>query len=331
MLLLSFICSVDFPKPSHVLSSHPQFAATLQISAANFMARDGRMRALVMDESITPLLYRVNGLYNTHRISSVVVVGGVGDWLDVPHNVILLDKYVASDATKKARSISYQFSYGHVQYGGRGVVHRLEWLRTGTPFPRRPVDSFSDRYDIDVVVSLLDGGHALSLHQEENGSSSSIDDCNTLVVDDDEDGCIDASRLEQLLGRRQLYGCGLCVAWLLQFAPKHPQLGLKELLQRLDTTLDNGGIQKVVTDLKETNNNGSAFTTMAWSHLLESTGFAERPRKFEIGQAITRFHGIQMEEIPVEIDEADEAERLKEERRKQALADLWAQRRAKPT
>ena len=95
------------------------------VSAANFMARDGRMRALVMDESITPLLYRVNGLYNSHGISSVVVVGGVGDWLDVPHNVILLDKYVASDATKKANSISYQFSYGHVQYGGRGVVHRL--------------------------------------------------------------------------------------------------------------------------------------------------------------------------------------------------------------
>lgn len=31
-------------------------------SAANFMARDGRMRALVDEESITPLLYRVNGI-----------------------------------------------------------------------------------------------------------------------------------------------------------------------------------------------------------------------------------------------------------------------------
>ncbi len=86
------------------------------VSAANFMARDGRMRSLVMDESITPLLYRVNGLYKTHGISTIVVVGGVGDWLDVPDQVILMDKYMAQDATKKARSISYQFSYGHVQY-----------------------------------------------------------------------------------------------------------------------------------------------------------------------------------------------------------------------
>lgn len=103
------------------------------VSAANFMARDGRMRALVMDESITPLLYRVNGLYSHHGISSIVVVGGVGDWLDVPDKVILMDRYLCKDATAKARSISRQFSHGHVQYAGRGVVHRLEWPRSGTP------------------------------------------------------------------------------------------------------------------------------------------------------------------------------------------------------
>ena len=36
-------------------------------SAANFMARDGRILALVADETITPLLYRVNGLYQNHH------------------------------------------------------------------------------------------------------------------------------------------------------------------------------------------------------------------------------------------------------------------------
>jgi predicted ABC-class ATPase len=33
------------------------------VSAANFMARDGRMHAMIMDEPIMPLLYRVNGLF----------------------------------------------------------------------------------------------------------------------------------------------------------------------------------------------------------------------------------------------------------------------------
>ena len=100
------------------------------VSAANFMARDGRMRALVKDETITPLLYRVNGLYRTRHISSVIVIGGIGDWLDVPDNVILMDKhYQVNDALQRARSISHQFSYSHIQYGGRGVVHRLEWKK----------------------------------------------------------------------------------------------------------------------------------------------------------------------------------------------------------
>jgi len=99
------------------------------VSAANFMARDGRMRAMIMDEPITPLLYRVNGLFlsREHGTSTVVVVGGVGEWLDVADAVILMRDYEAHDGLAKARSVSYQFSYGHVQYAGRGVVHRLPW------------------------------------------------------------------------------------------------------------------------------------------------------------------------------------------------------------
>ena len=46
------------------------------VSAANFMARDGRMRTMIMDEPIMPLLYRVNGLFlSKEHGSSTVVVG----------------------------------------------------------------------------------------------------------------------------------------------------------------------------------------------------------------------------------------------------------------
>ena len=288
------------------------------ISAANFMARDGRMRSLVMDESITPLLYRVNGLYKAHGISSVVVVGGVGDWLDVPDQVILLDKYVASDATAKARSISKQFSHGHVQYAGRGVVHRLEWEKKGTPIPRRPTDEFAKRFDRDVVISVLDGGHAISLHKEE-------DEDDMMIEDDEDDGCIDAGRLEQLLGRKQLYGCGLCVAWLLQQSPKDSSLGMPDLLQKLDQFLDNEGMVRLYNELcgsPELSPQG-----LAWCHLIDSVGFATRPRAFEVAQALTRMRGVQLEELPFEED-LEEIERLREaERKKKELAVLWEQRR----
>ena len=49
-----------------------------------------------------------------------MVIGGNGDWLDVADCVVLMDEYMAFDKSKKAASISATFSYGHVQYAGRG-------------------------------------------------------------------------------------------------------------------------------------------------------------------------------------------------------------------
>ena len=302
------------------------------VSAANFMARDGRMRSLVMDESITPLLYRVNGLYGTHGISSIVVVGGVGDWLDVPNNVILMDRYQCHDATAKARSISKQFSHGHVQYAGRGVVHRLQWDKSGTPIPRRPVfpvtaasDSFFDVQN--TVVTLLDGSNSISLR---NYSPSTINAPNDRVENfeknfgDEEEQYIDMSRCEQLMGKKpQLYGCGLCIAWLLRYAEEHPELGMRDLLHKLDDTLDESGLLGVIlkTDLKSGN------ASAAWKAVVETLGYVYRPRRFEVGQALTRFRGIALEAIPIEDDGADAVAKAEAERQRNELIAIWNNRR----
>lgn len=291
------------------------------VSAANFMARDGRMRSLVMDESITPLLYRVNGLYKSHGVSSIVVVGGVGDWLDVPNTVVLLNKYVASDATKKAASISYQFSYGHVQYAGRGVVHRLEWDNEGTPISRRLTDDFVKKFcNSSLAVSLMEGGHVVSIHEE------AVD--GAIIMDDDDVGCIDMSRCEQLLGKKnQLYACGLCVAWILQMAQTNPSLGIKDLIAKLEDAMDEAG--GLLPLLAGPNNHvsPSPASSTAWAHLVESVGFAFRPRRHEIFMAVTRMRGVSLEEMPVVDDGADRAVELEAERRKQELAELWNSRR----
>jgi hypothetical protein len=145
------------------------------------------------------------------------------------------------------------------------------------------------------------------------------------MIDDDDEGCIEASRLEQLLGRKQLYGCGLCVSWILQAAPKHPRLGIPDLLKKLDETLDNDGMLQVLKDISGASN--TAFSSESWKHLVEAVGFVQRPRKYEIGQALTRMYGIQMEQLPVEKDSADVAAQCEVEGRKRALADMWAARR----
>jgi predicted ABC-class ATPase len=86
------------------------------VSAANFMARDGRMRVMITDKPITPLLYSVNSLFRSKEqgASTVVMVGRVGEWLAVADAVILMRNYEAHDGLTKARIVSYQFSYGHV-------------------------------------------------------------------------------------------------------------------------------------------------------------------------------------------------------------------------
>lgn len=76
-------------------------------SATNFMIRDERMQALVSkgDEPITPFVDRVGQLRDELNISTIIVMGGSGDYLDVADTVIQMQDYQAVDVTEKAREV----------------------------------------------------------------------------------------------------------------------------------------------------------------------------------------------------------------------------------
>lgn len=76
-------------------------------SATNFMIRDERMQALVSkgDEPITPLVDRIGQLRDELDISTLVVMGGSGDYLDVADTVIQMHDYQAVDVTEKAKEV----------------------------------------------------------------------------------------------------------------------------------------------------------------------------------------------------------------------------------
>jgi predicted ABC-class ATPase len=78
-------------------------------SATNFMIRDERMRELVRKEPISPFIDLVRPLYESLGVSTVVVVGGVGDYLDVADRVILMEDYGPTDATGQAEEIRERF------------------------------------------------------------------------------------------------------------------------------------------------------------------------------------------------------------------------------
>ena len=77
-------------------------------SATNFMVRDARMQALVhkRHEPITPFLERVRELYASAGVSTVLVMGGCGDYFDVADTVILMRDYRPGDATRDAREVA---------------------------------------------------------------------------------------------------------------------------------------------------------------------------------------------------------------------------------
>jgi predicted ABC-class ATPase len=71
------------------------------------MIRDDKMMQLVAPdkEPITPFVRIVRSLYDDMGISTILVVGGVGDYFDVADNVVIMDAYRCHDATERAKQI----------------------------------------------------------------------------------------------------------------------------------------------------------------------------------------------------------------------------------
>lgn len=80
-------------------------------SATNFMIRDHRMQQLVSSkqEPITPFIDKVKQLHDQFAVSSLIVMGGSGDYFDVADNVIMMEEYVPKNVTEKAKLITEQF------------------------------------------------------------------------------------------------------------------------------------------------------------------------------------------------------------------------------
>ncbi len=99
--------------------------------ATNFMIRDERMQALVAREKepITPFLDKVRQLYEQLRVSTILVMGGSGDYFEAADLVLMMDGYIPRDVTAGARAVAEQFGRRRRHEGGE---------RFGTATPRRP-------------------------------------------------------------------------------------------------------------------------------------------------------------------------------------------------
>ena len=83
-------------------------------SATNFMVRDARMQALVAKEHepITPFVERVRELYERLGVSTVLVMGGCGDYFETADTVITMREFVPAETTEEAQRIAAEHPSG---------------------------------------------------------------------------------------------------------------------------------------------------------------------------------------------------------------------------
>ncbi len=102
-------------------------------AATNFLIRDARMQALVPKdrEPITPYIDRVRQMHEQYGISTVLVVGGSGDYLDVADTVVAMDTFRPRDVTERARAVAAAQPTGRVRE--EGAAFRVDFERLPRP------------------------------------------------------------------------------------------------------------------------------------------------------------------------------------------------------
>lgn len=90
-------------------------------AATNFMIRDRRMQALIAkdDEPITPFIDKVRQLKQDLDISTILVMGGSGDYFDVADTVIAMENFGPREVTAEARQIAQQYPTDRQAEGGK--------------------------------------------------------------------------------------------------------------------------------------------------------------------------------------------------------------------
>ncbi|GAA2792851.1 ABC-ATPase domain-containing protein [Saccharopolyspora taberi] len=142
-------------------------------AATNLMIRDARMQALVAKEAepLTPFVDLVRPLHRQRGVSTVLVMGGSGDYIDVADRVLMMDAYHARDVTGRARELAARPTGRHAEADEFPPVrHRVpdpRSLETDRPRVRaRGVDALTlgeSTVDLRAVEQIVDAAQVTGI------------------------------------------------------------------------------------------------------------------------------------------------------------------------
>lgn len=133
-------------------------------SATNFMIRDRRMQELVKKahEPITPFIDKVRQLYQDRGVSTLLVMGGSGDYFEVADTVIWMNNYRPFIVTPEARAIAEKFPVHRLAEGGESFGEVSD--RQPKPEGFDPSRGFKEiRIDAKGLQTLMYGEQAVDL------------------------------------------------------------------------------------------------------------------------------------------------------------------------
>ncbi|PSP16783.1 MAG: ATPase [Cyanobacteria bacterium QS_8_64_29] len=185
-------------------------------AATNFMIRDRRMQQLISKakEPITPLIDKIRQLYTDCGVSTVLVMGGSGDYFDTADTVIALENFQPADVTAQAHAIAEATRTERSAEGGE----HFGTLRPRVPLPES-IDPSRGKKAADIKVRERD---AISFGEQ----------------------TIDLAAVEQLVDSGQLRA----IAVALIYAKKHyldKQRPLPDVLARVMADIDEQGLDAI--------------------------------------------------------------------------------------
>jgi len=180
--------------------------------ATNFMIRDQKMQKLVKkdDEPITTFIDKVESLYLNKGISTILVLGGVGDYFDVSNIVIQMKNYNPIDVTIKAHEISNSTSDKRLY---EGKDHQISLTQ------RVPVEGCIDPYNAYNKKSI----YSTEVNRTHFGKN-----------------IIDLADIEQLIELSQTKAISEAILYISKFADG--KTSLKEIIHNLMRLIEKNGL-----------------------------------------------------------------------------------------
>jgi predicted ABC-class ATPase len=128
------------------------------------MIRDRRMQELVAKskEPISPFIDKARLLYKDYGVSTIIVIGGSGDYFDISDRIIMMDEYMPKDLTKEAKRIALSYPINRIEEGGE----KFGPLKPRIP-DRRSFNPSRGKKEVKISVkglsTLLYGRHTIDL------------------------------------------------------------------------------------------------------------------------------------------------------------------------